>query len=117
MEHSRFTDDILSDHIIKEEANAKAAADRMQRIEEDLRPLKKMYHAVLGAGAVLGLLLATLLFIYQSDKESIGVMQKSIRETQDSILKQGAQMEKLLYMHQELEKDLRREIAHAEKRR
>lgn len=108
----RADDSLLQNHIDWEEKNSKITNERMERLEQELHPLKKMYFAVVGAGSVLSLLLATLLYIYDSDKRNADAMQKSIRETQDAIIRQGAALEKMLYMHQELERDLRREIAH-----
>jgi hypothetical protein len=111
----RSDDKLLADHIAKEEANAAANAERMERIEADLRPLRAMYYAVIGAGGVASMLLATLLYIYTADKGAITEMQMSIRQAQEAIIKQGGAMEKLLLMHQELERDVRRDVERVEK--
>jgi PHD/YefM family antitoxin component YafN of YafNO toxin-antitoxin module len=73
-----------------------AGERRMERIEEDLRPLKALYYAVLGSGTVAGLLLTSLLYIYQADKADF----KSMQEV---LYKQGTVLEKLLQSHANLE--------------
>lgn len=81
---------------------------RMARIEEDLRPLKAMYYAVLGCGGVGTFLLMTLLYIYQTDKNDS-------KQMQEAIYKIATTTEKLVVSHQELEKDYRRDIGRIEK--
>ncbi len=90
-----------------EEEKFKQGEDRMQKIEEDLRPLKSMYYAVLGSAGVGTLLLLTLLYIYTRDRADADVMQQAI-------YKQGMAIEKLMQSHQELERDYRRDISRVE---
>lgn len=90
-----------------EEEKFKQGDERMQRIEEDLRPLKSMYYAVLGSAGVGTLLLLTLLYIYTRDRADADVMQQAI-------YKQGMALEKLMQSHQALERDYRRDISRVE---
>lgn len=87
---------------------------RMASIEEDLKPLKKMYYAVLGSAAVGTMLLGTLIYIYNSDKSSIAEAVQRQANMQEAIYKQGTAIEKLLQSHQELERDTRRDIERIE---
>lgn len=89
-------------HIKEEEALFKAGDDRMKAIEEDLRPIRKMYWAVVGSATVGLMLLATVVFFYQADRNDFRDMQKVLH-------KQGSAIEVLISNHQELEKDVRRE--------
>jgi hypothetical protein len=92
----------------QDEARFKAGAARMQEIEKDLRPLKQLYWAVIGSGGVAALLLGTLLFIYRSDKADLKAMQ-------EILYKQGTAIELLIKSHQELEKDMRREVSRVDR--
>jgi hypothetical protein len=98
----------LNNHMLKEELREKMDANRLDAIESDLQPLKKMYWAVIGSGGVLGFLLMTLLFIYNADRETIKGMQ-------EILYKQGTAIEKLIQSHGELEKDYRRDIERIER--
>jgi hypothetical protein len=105
----------LEKHMLKEEMREeqdgkkfKAGEERMDKIEQDLRPLRSMYYAVLGSGGVASLLLMTLLFIYSSDREQA-------KELQQAIYRQGIAIEKLIHSHTELERDYRRDIERVEK--
>ena len=98
----------LQNHMIKEEVREQMDANRLDTIEKDLQPLKKMYWAVLGSGGVLGFLLMTLLFVYTEDRDTIKSMQAAL-------YKQGTAIEKLILSHGELEKDYRRDIERIER--
>ncbi len=107
--------DRLHLHMVKEEEREQADAEkfergeaRMERIEEDLRPLNKMYWAVMGSTVVGTALIGLLIFIYQNDRSDVKAMQ-------DAIYKQGTNIEKLIQSHQELEKDMRREFTRIDK--
>ncbi len=99
---------MLTDHIEREENQFKRGEDRMERIEQDLQPIKKMYWALVGSSAVMALLLSTVLYIYSEDKSGARLMQ-------EAIYKQGIAIEKLLQSHTELEKDYRRYQARMER--
>jgi sensor c-di-GMP phosphodiesterase-like protein len=105
----------LERHMIAEELRENAENDkfsagekRMEQIERDLRPLRSMYHAVIGSGGVAALLLATVLFIYNNDREQT-------KELQQAIYRQGVAIERLILSHAELERDYRRDIERVEK--
>jgi hypothetical protein len=99
---------ILLGHIETEEARFDEGDKRMNRIEQELRPITKMYHAFLGAGMTMGLLLAVLVWVYLSDV-------KKMTFVTDTLVKQGLVIEKILTKHEELEKDYRREFERVEK--
>ncbi len=91
----------LDNHIKKEEEDKQEVMDRMDRIENDLRPLSRMYWAILGSGSVAALLLLTLLYIYQEDKGNLSAMQQAI-------YRQGLAIERLLASQSAMEKDIDR---------
>ena len=99
---------MLTTHIECEERRWKEGEDRMNRIEQDLRPLNKIYHAMIGAGTVGGLLIAGLIFVYQEDRGTL-------RNMVDVVYKQGTALEKLLARHEELERDTAKEFQRVEK--
>ncbi len=112
----------LIKHMLVEEEREKAELDkfsageaRMARIEKELQPLNKMYYAVIGSGAVAFFLLATLLFIYKTDRANVDDMRKTSDSMQQAIYEQGAAIKMMLQSHQELEKDFRRDVARIEK--
>ena len=84
-----------------EASKFKAGEERMDRIEKDLRPLNALYYAVLGSGGVAAMLLATLLYIYSSDKADF----KSMQEV---LYTQGKVLERLMQSHSNLEYSLTR---------
>lgn len=98
---------MLTDHIEREEDQFRDGAERMERIEQDLQPIKKMYWALMGSSGVMALLLAVLLYIYAEDKHGAKAMQ-------EAIYKQGVAIERLLVSHTELEKDYRRDMTRIE---
>jgi hypothetical protein len=91
----------LRAHMEQEEMRERLEEDRMEQIEADLRPLKKMYWAVMGSGAVASLLLMTLLFIYSTDREE----SKAMREL---LYKQGNAIERLLQSQDAFRRDMDR---------
>lgn len=106
--------DRLMNHLALEEARQKAEDEkfklgdqRMAAIEEDLKPLKKMYWAVVGCGAVGTALFALLIWVYLEDRSGM-------KEMQAAILKQGSAIQSLLSSHAELERDTRRDIGRIE---
>jgi hypothetical protein len=100
----------LKNHMAREEDRLKEGETRMDRIEEDLRPIKKMYYALIGSSAIGGFLLMTLLYIYSQDKGDL-------KDMQQILYRQGTAIEKLLQAHVELEKDFRREFDRIERER
>lgn len=100
----------LMNHMGGEEEKFRICEERMARIEEDLRPIKKMYWAVIGSASVGILLLASLLYIYQSDKSEYREGRMETRELASSIYKQGIVLERLFTSHTLLEQDYRRTI-------
>lgn len=94
-----------------------AGEERMDRIEEDLRPIKKMYWAVLGSATVGVMLLATLIYIYQSDKGEYREARLETKELATAIYKQGTVLERLLTTHQALEQDYRRTVDRLDRER
>ena len=98
----------LNNHMQQEEDRFASGDYRMDRIEEDLKPIKKLYNATIGASMVGALLLGTLLYIYHDDKGSLMAMQ-------DAIYKQGIAIERLILSHSELEKDVRNDVARMER--
>lgn len=92
----------LKMHIKEEEALFRAGHERMEAIEADLRPIRKMYWAVVGSATVGAALLATIVFFYQSDRADFREMQKVLHD-------QGAAIKVLIASHQNLDSDVRRE--------
>lgn len=107
--------DEFQNHVKQEELDRKMLNDRlaegnnrMATIETDLRPLKNLYHAVVGA-SILGTALITLvLFIYQNDREVIKLVGEAVQ-------KQGIVLERMMIRHEELEKDTQKEFLRIEK--
>lgn len=91
-------------HVAKEEEALKKGDERMARIEEELRPIAKLYNAFMGASAVLTMLIGVLLWVYLGDREQI-------KQQGDALVKQGFVIEKLILKHEELERDLKKDIA------
>lgn len=107
----------LLNHLALEEAREKSDHEkfergeaRMDKIEQDLRPLNKMFWAVIGSAGVGVALLATVLWIYNNDREQASQMQHVLYE-------QGAAIKMLLQSHAELERDYRRDIQRLEAER
>ncbi len=94
----------LRDHIKNEEERLKKGEERMERIEQELRPIAKLYNAFVGASAVLTLLIGVLLWVYLQDRDQM-------KQQGDAIQKQGFVIEKLILKHEELEKDLKKDIS------
>ena len=95
------------ERLLLEAERRKVGDERMDRIEQDLRPLNRLYWAVMGSGGVGAMLLAVLLFIYSDDRDTQKMMQ-------DLLYKQGVAIEKLIQAQGTLESDLRREIGRVE---
>ena len=109
-------------HAENEERNQKVTNDalhegniRMGNIEAnivelttDLKPLKALYHAVVGAGSVVAVLIALLVFIYNQDRDAI-------MKIADTISKHGVAIEKMIQSHAELEKDTTKEFQRIER--
>lgn len=92
---------LLRTHIEMEESRLDEGAKRMAQIEQDLRPLTRLYYSVVGASVVISLLIGSLLFIYNDDKEHM-------KELTNAVYQQGKALEKMIVMHQSLEKDVMR---------
>ena len=99
---------MLREHIEHEETKFDKGEDRMERIENDLRPIAKMYNAFMGASAVLTFLITVLIWVYMGDRDQL-------RQQGDAIIKQGFVIEKMILKHEELEKDLKRDVARVER--
>ena len=95
---NRFYDALYS-HMRVEEAMFRANSDRMAAIETDLRPIRRMYWAVIGSGGIATLLLATLVYIYAGD-------QADSKSMQQTLYIQGTAIEKLLEKYNYAEKDM-----------
>jgi hypothetical protein len=80
----------------------------IRELSQDLKPLMKLYHAVVGASVLVVMLVSLVVFIYQGDRES----NKALT---DAVYKQGIVIEKLIASHQELEKDTTKEFQRMEK--
>lgn len=89
-------------HVRQEEALFRAGDARMAAIEADLRPIRKMYWAVVGSAVVGTLLLATVVFFYKSDREDFRHMQTVLHE-------QGAAIKVLIASHSNLQRENDRE--------
>jgi hypothetical protein len=117
------TKDEFEAHAHAEEANQRMVSEalsegnkRMAAIETDLKPLLKLYHAVLGAGAVLGFVAILLTFIYQGDREQAAATSQAVKTVTEAVAKQGVVLEKLILRHEELEKDTDKAIERIEKK-
>lgn len=103
-EHVRIEEHLhIENNVRLQEGN-----ERMARIEEDLRPLKNLYHAVIGAATVGGLLIGILIYVYQEDRATLKLLGEVLQ-------RQGTTMEKLIQSHQNLERETEREFARWEK--
>ena len=105
----------LMEHMKAEDTKFCAGEERMDRIEEDLRPIKKMYWAVIGSASVGILLLAALIYIYQTDKMEYREGRQETKELASAIYKQGVVLERLFTSHTLLEQDYRRTIDRIDK--
>jgi hypothetical protein len=109
-------------HAKNEEANQRITNDalhegniRMGNIERDiselatdLKPLLKLYHAVMGAAALGAMFIALLIFIYNQDRDAIKVLGESVQK--HSII-----LEKMIARHEEFERDTQKEFGRIEK--
>jgi hypothetical protein len=77
--------------------------DRMTKIEADLRPLSRMYWAIVGSGAVIGAMLALLVFIYLGDRDAAKQMQLAIYEQGTAIKVMINRLDNLNEHHKALE--------------
>lgn len=107
--------DVFAEHAKAEEAHQRIVSDaleegnkRMEKIEEDLRPVKNLYHTVVGASMIGTALVGLLIFIYVNDRETIKTLSESVQ-------RQGLVLEKMIQSHQELEKDTTKEFQRFEK--
>ena len=114
--------DVFTAHAKNEEINQKITNDalhegniRMGNIEgelkelaTDLKPLLKLYHAVMGATTLDAFFVGLLIFIYSNDRESI----KKIGE---AVQTQGMALEKLIQKHEVFETDTTKEISRIER--
>lgn len=119
---SPVTKEEFADHARREEANQHMMSEaleegnkRMAAIENDLKPLLKLYHAVLGAGTVLFLVGILATYIYQGDREQAAQQTKAMQIISENVAKQGTVIEKLILRHEELEKDTGKSIDRIEK--
>lgn len=101
-------EDMLRQHVEYEEKRFEEGERRMERIEEDLRPIAKMYNAFLGASAMLSALIALMVWIYMGDRDSMKQMGEAIQ-------KQGSAIERMILKHEELERDMRRDFTRVDK--
>lgn len=99
-------------HMTSEENKFLEGSARMDRIEKDLQPIKKMYWAIVGSagvGAGVGaLLLCLLTYVYIADKSEF-------KEVQKAILIQGNAIERLLSVQQSMDNSHRRDIDRLER--
>lgn len=119
----------FSEHAKNEEQNQKVTNDalhegnvRMGNIEEhiselasDLKPLKALYNAVIGASVLGTFSLGLLLYIYTGAQERIAEDRVIVRSLADSVQKHTILIEKMVQKHEELERDTRRELDRIEK--
>jgi hypothetical protein len=98
----------LYNHMTDEDTKFLEGRARMDRIEEDLRPIKKMYWAVVGSAGIGTLMLMLLLYIYAADKAEF-------KDVQKAILIQGAAIERLMVTQQTLESSYRRDMDRLER--
>ncbi len=112
----------FAQHTKNEEANQHVTNDalhegniRMGNIEmdlkelaQDLKPLLRLYHAFLGASAVMFLVATLLVFIYQADR-------KLVIDLADAVQKQGLVIERLITKHEEFRQDTAKELGRHEK--
>lgn len=98
----------LYGHMTDENEKFREGTERMDRIEKDLQPIKKMYWAVVGSAGIGTLLLCVLLYIYASDKAEF-------KDVQKAILLQGAAIERLLISQSMMEQNYRRDFERIER--
>lgn len=117
-----MTKDEFAAHAHAEEENQKMVGKaleegnkRMAAIETDLKPLLKLYHAVLGAGTVLFLVGILAAYIYQGDRETAAQQTRAMQTISENVAKQGTVLEKLILRHEELERDTVKEFGRIEK--
>lgn len=110
MDMELFSEHIRQEEHFQHESNERLREgnERMARIEEDLRPLKNLYHAVVGASVLGTCLVALILFIYSNDRSTL-------QNLGEAVQRQGVVLEKLIAAHQELEKDTVKEFTRIEK--
>ena len=109
----------FDEHAKNEETNQRVTNDalhegnlRMGRIEgniaelaEDLKPLKAIYNAVIGAGGIGLMAIGLLLYIYTGDMGRVTEDRQALKALSESVLRQGVAIEKLILKHEELERD------------
>lgn len=89
-------------------ANWPATEDRLDQIERDLRPLSRMYWAIIGSSGVFGLTLALLVFIYTGDRDQMKQLQSAIYEQGTVIKVMLNKLENLTEHHNNLERRVER---------
>ncbi len=117
-----MTDPIKVDHRELCEAKFDEGERRMTsieqtigRIDSDLRPIKNLYHAVVGAAGVGAAIFGLMLYIYSEDKTQQKGMHESLKSAVAVLNQHSIALEKLLQSHQELEKDTVKEFQRIEK--
>lgn len=108
--YEAFKEHVRQEEHFQHESNERLREgnERMARIEEDLRPLKNLYHAVIGASTLGVAFIGLVVYIYNADRDSIKALA-------DSVQKQGVVLEKLIQSHNELEKDTVKEFQRIER--
>lgn len=82
--------------------------ERLQQIEQDLRPLARMYWAIVGSAGVFGFVLSLLVFIYTGDRDQIKGMQSVLYEQGTAIKVMLNKLENLTEHHNKLEAQVNR---------
>jgi hypothetical protein len=88
----------------------KLGEEMMKTLQEELRPLSRMYHAILGCGAVGTLLCAVVTYIYINDRADSKAMNAAIYT-------QGIAIQRLLTAQESIERDLTRLYQRQDERR
>ncbi len=111
--------DSISNHMALEEQKFREGSDRMERIEADLQPIKKMYWAISGSALVGAVLLALLIYVYVSDKgdyrEGFKVLQQAIIVQGEAVKVQGEGIKELMVSQKNLEASYHRDVERIER--
>ena len=119
----------FSIHAHNEEQNQRVTNDalhegnlRMGNIEEniselssDMKPLKALYNAVLGASAIGTVAVALLIYIYTGAQDRLAEDRATIKSLAQSVHAHTVIIERMVQSHQELEKDSAKEFQRIEK--
>lgn len=84
-------------------------------LSNDMKPLKALYNAVVGASAIGTIAVALLLYIYTGAQDRLAEDRSNIKSLAESVQKHTVILEKVVMSHQELEKDTTKEFQRIEK--